>query len=132
MSTIINYKRGEVTYNVQGFGSFTEKVWDVFINGKKELFVEYDSELREWFAYPDTNSDYVCGGLTLREIEETIARLYEQIQVGETFTANGSEFVVTKCNEDITWLRDLGTGLTFSLHTYEMPEIISGEVLIYY
>lgn len=92
---MLTYKKGFYTIDSDNY-----KCYDVFKDGVKVAFISKDEVLNEWFAYKDINSDYLCGGLTLKEVKETLEN-----RVFNKQTDNK----MTKVNDLLVQLDDLET-----------------------
>tara|TARA_R110001606_G_scaffold376_1_gene1541 strand:- start:184 stop:465 length:282 start_codon:yes stop_codon:yes gene_type:complete len=75
---MLNYKRGVVKYSFfLSNGTqyeVEEEVYHVYQNETKIGFMSNDEDLKEWFFYKNIDSDYLCGGLTLKEAKESLSR----------------------------------------------------------
>jgi hypothetical protein len=75
---MLNYKRGVVKYSFFPSNGtqyeVEEEVYHVYQNETKIGFMSNDEDLKEWFFYKNIDSDYLCGGLTLKEAKESLSR----------------------------------------------------------
>jgi len=51
-----------------------EKVYYVFQDGRKIGFISNDKDCQNWTFYKNFDSDYLCGGDTLKEAKENLSR----------------------------------------------------------
>jgi len=68
---MLTYKRGIEKYNFFLSNGTQcqeeEKVYHVYQGQLKIGFISNDKDLETWFFYKNTDSDYLCGGSTLKE-----------------------------------------------------------------
>ncbi len=85
----LTYKRGvntidmtdylcPYTFKYKNLGIITERVWFVHFGDKLIGHISYCKDLREHTCYPDNDSDYIAGGLTLKECKESITRYVQK------------------------------------------------------
>tara|TARA_R110002167_G_scaffold44747_3_gene134561 strand:- start:2062 stop:2595 length:534 start_codon:yes stop_codon:yes gene_type:complete len=70
-----NYKRGVITYIIDGI-EYTDKVLNVYLNNKFVCYIAKCEVNLDYYAYKDTESDYFCGGQTLKECKEILSLNY--------------------------------------------------------
>jgi len=61
----------KVTYS-RGLNEFNEKVLNVHVDGEFFCYIQKCDILNEYRAWKDADSDYICGGLTLKECKEVL------------------------------------------------------------
>jgi hypothetical protein len=66
----------KVTYS-RGLNEFNERVLNVNVDGKFVCYIQKCDVLNEYFAWRDAESDYICGGLTLKECKEVLERMIQ-------------------------------------------------------
>ena len=75
---MLNYKRGFEKYSffLSNGTQYQaeEEVYHVYQNETKIGFMSHDEDLKEWFFYKNIDSDYLCGGLTLKQAKESLNR----------------------------------------------------------
>ena len=71
---MLEYRRGIEKYNFflsNGIQCHEEeKVYHVYLGKTKIGFISKDKDLQDWFFYKNTDSDYLCGGSTLKDLVE--------------------------------------------------------------
>jgi len=66
----LTYKKGVETYSLyigKTLQNYEEKVYHVYQGSKKIGFISNDKDLKSWSFYKNINSDFLCGGDTLKE-----------------------------------------------------------------
>ena len=97
MTTILTYTRGINTIDLGEWGLHTEKVWHVNFDRTYIGHISYDKELKEHTCWPDNNSDYITGGLTLTECKENLERHIQSTNSLKPNTMN--DFKVVNCGQ---------------------------------
>lgn len=121
----ITYKRGEVTIDLrnEGFGVYTEKCYEVFVNGKKWGYIQKDDI--EWRAYENVDAEFYCAGDTLRECKAIFERVIaKDMQVEELVNAmrySASAEEHERLNEQLEQLDSRGT-------LYELSQRLRQEI----
>tara|TARA_R110000868_G_scaffold270662_1_gene530081 strand:- start:58 stop:339 length:282 start_codon:yes stop_codon:yes gene_type:complete len=75
---MLKYKRGVEKYSFFLSNGIQcqeeEKVYYVYQDETKIGFISNDKDLKTWRFYKNIDSDYLCGGLTLKEAKESLNR----------------------------------------------------------
>ena len=73
---MLTYKRGIEKYSFYLSDGTqcneAEKVYYVYQGKSKIGFISNDRDLNTWYFYKNIDSEYLCGGLTLKEAKENL------------------------------------------------------------